>query len=108
MPFPLFLAVLLLTSAARVEVAVHLLHIGIACANDAAGLRDMLARRHGEAVVLRGAMSAGQAVEVWSTPDGASWTVVTALLDGTLCLLAAGTGLEAVAPPRLDAPKKRT
>ena len=96
------------SSPVRAEIDVFPFQVVIACALDSDALRDVLARKHGEAVVLQGTMSAGQVVEIWTSPDGASWTITATLSSGTICLLSGGDDLKTVPPAPADAPKERT
>ncbi len=58
------------------------------------GQRDqvvkMLQTRHDEAPVSMGLAINGTVVEVFSTDDGASWTLVMTMPDGRTCLMASG------------------
>lgn len=51
-----------------------------------------LATKYQEAPVAVGVTSTGRLVEVLSTDDGQTWTIILSHPDGTSCLLAAGEG----------------
>lgn len=51
-----------------------------------------LAAKYQEAPVALGVTSTGRLVEVLSTNDGNTWTIILSHPDGTSCLLAAGEG----------------
>ncbi|MGO1121210.1 hypothetical protein ACTL6U_21140 [Rhodovibrionaceae bacterium A322] len=51
-----------------------------------------LAGKYSEAPVAVGVTSSGALLEVLSTPDGQTWTVLLTRPDGVSCLLAAGEG----------------
>lgn len=50
----------------------------------------MLGQRHAEAPVSMGLALNGGVVEVFSTVDGTSWTLLMTMPDGRTCLMAAG------------------
>lgn len=50
-----------------------------------------LERRHAEEPISLGLSSAGKVVQVFSTIDGATWTMVVTEPDGKSCVIAAGT-----------------
>ncbi len=50
----------------------------------------MLGQRHAEAPVSMGLAINGAVVEVFSTVDGTSWTLLMTMPDGQTCLMAAG------------------
>lgn len=104
----IFLSALILSFSARADTGVFPLRIVIACAPEADALRDVLSRRHGEAVVLQGTMPAGQRVEIWASPDGASWTITAAMPSGALCILSGGSDLRVVPPPPAEIPGEKT
>ncbi len=49
---------------------------------------------HSEAPVAIGLANNGNVVEVFSTGDGSTWTIVMTMPSGTACLVAAGEGWE--------------
>lgn len=51
-----------------------------------------LAAKYQEAPVALGVTSTGRLVEVLSTSEGDTWTIILSHPDGTSCLLAAGEG----------------
>lgn len=59
-----------------------------------------LANKYQEAPVAIGVTSSGGLVEVLSTGDGNTWTIIVSNPNGTSCLLAAGEGWRAI---RFDA-----
>ncbi len=50
--------------------------------------------RHAEAPVAMGMAANGGIVEVFSTGDGSTWTMVITMPDGVTCLIAAGEAWE--------------
>ncbi len=63
-----------------------------------------LERQYAEAPVALGLANTGGVVEVLASPNGATWTIIVTLPDGTSCLVAAGESWETV--PRLTAGAK--
>ena len=55
-----------------------------------------LADRYKEAPVAIGVTNAGGLVEVLSTGDGQTWTIIVSNPDGLTCLLATGEGWRAI------------
>jgi len=55
-----------------------------------------LAKKYQEAPVAIGVTSAGGLVEVLSTGDGNTWTIIVSNPNGVSCLLAAGEGWRAI------------
>ena len=51
-----------------------------------------LAKKYGEAPVAIGVTNKGSLVEVLTTGDGNTWTIIVTLPNGTSCLVAAGEG----------------
>ncbi len=51
-----------------------------------------LAEKYGEAPVAVGLTSAGGLVEVLTTDDGRTWTIIVTTPQGISCLVAAGEG----------------
>jgi hypothetical protein len=49
-----------------------------------------LAGRFGEAPMARGLSESGTLLEIFASPDGASWTAIATYADGTSCLIASG------------------
>ncbi len=70
----------------------------------ACDLRDKvlahLAQKYGEAPVAIGVTNQGGLVEVLTTVDGTTWTIIVTFPNGTSCLVAAGEGWRSV--PRVD------
>lgn len=64
-------------------------------------LRADLAARYGETPVARGVVGDRHVFEVYAAPTG-SFTVVVTRPDGLSCVMAAGDGWQAVAPPPAD------
>ena len=63
-----------------------------------------LAAKYKEAPIAIGVTNAGGLVEVLSTGDGQTWTIIVSSPDGTSCLLATGEGWRAIQlePGELD------
>ena len=51
-----------------------------------------LAKKYGEAPVAIGVTSKGGLVEVLTTGDGNTWTIIVSQPNGTSCMVAAGEG----------------
>ncbi len=56
-----------------------------------------LAQKYGESPVAIGVTSMGGLVEVLSTPDGKTWTIILSDPNGTSCLVASGEGWRGMA-----------
>jgi hypothetical protein len=86
---PLFaIGVLTLPLAAEAEPA---------CGRHADVLKE-LAERYKEAPIALGLVSDGSQLEVFSTDNGATWTITVTSPDGTSCLVAAGQDWQSVKP----------
>jgi len=59
-------------------------------------LLDKLAKEYREAPTAIGLASTGTLVEVLTSEDGATWTIVVSRPDGTSCLVAAGQEWQAL------------
>jgi hypothetical protein len=69
-----------------------------------AALADQLSRTYGEAPASAGLTGGADTarrmmVEVWSSPDGATWTLVLRRPDGIACLMASGEHWVAMEQP---------
>ncbi len=51
-----------------------------------------LAKKYGEAPVAIGVTNKGRLVEVLTTGDGNTWTIIVSQPNGTSCMVAAGEG----------------
>ena len=51
-----------------------------------------LAKKYGEAPVAIGVTNKGGLVEVLTTGDGDTWTIIVSMPNGTACMVAAGEG----------------
>ena len=51
-----------------------------------------LAQKYGEAPVAIGVTSGGGLVEILTSGDGATWTIIVSGPNGTSCMVAAGEG----------------
>ena len=51
-----------------------------------------LAKKYGEAPVALGVTNKGGLVEVLTTGDGNTWTIIVSMPNGTSCMVAAGEG----------------
>ncbi len=51
-----------------------------------------LAKKYGEAPVAIGVTNKGGLVEVLTTGDGTTWTIIVSQPNGTACMVAAGEG----------------
>ncbi len=61
-----------------------------------------LASKYKEAPVAIGVTNAGGLVEVLSTGDGLTWTIIVSNPDGLTCLLATGEGWRAIQSDRTE------
>ncbi len=61
-----------------------------------------LASKYKEAPVAIGVTNAGGLIEVLSTGDGQTWTIVVSNPDGLTCLLATGEGWRAIQSDRTE------
>jgi hypothetical protein len=59
-------------------------------------LLDQLAKQYKEAPAAVGLANGGALVEVLTSEDGATWTIVVSRPDGTSCLVAAGQEWQAL------------
>jgi hypothetical protein len=59
---------------------------------------EKLERRFSEAPAAIGLAGNGSVIELFSTADGATWTLVLTMPDGTSCMVAAGQGWESITP----------
>ena len=51
-----------------------------------------LTKKYGEAPVAIGVTNKGGLVEVLTTGDGNTWTIIVSMPNGTACMVAAGEG----------------
>jgi hypothetical protein len=63
--------------------------------NDRASVVALLAKKYKEAPVAAGVARGGGLVEVLSTGDGETWTIIVTTPQGRSCLIAAGEGWRA-------------
>ena len=61
---------------------------------------DHLAQKYKEAPVAIGVTSSGGIVEVLTTSDGATWTIIISYPTGTSCLVVAGENWRLLTPVR--------
>ncbi len=61
-----------------------------------ANIIGSLAEKYREAPVAIGVTSTGSIVEVLTTGDGTTWTIIVSNPNGTSCLIAAGEGWRAL------------
>lgn len=61
---------------------------------------------YGERVVARGLASDGTMIELYATPDGATWSLVITQPGNLSCLTGAGKAWQDVAPPSGHGPRK--
>ena len=67
-------------------------------------LSNFLAEKHSEAPVGVGLANNGGLVQVYSSPQGKTWTIFMTMPDGTACLMAAGEDWEKF-DPKLFGPR---
>ncbi len=60
--------------------------------DDREAVLEKLAKKYQEAPVAVGVTSSGGLVEVLTTSDGSTWTIIVTTTDGISCLVAAGEG----------------
>ena len=60
---------------------------------------EMLDTRYDEAPIALGLASGGRLVEVFSSADGSTWTLLLTAPDGTSCMMAEGQGWSALPGP---------
>ena len=68
---------------------------GLAC-GDRTSLLTALADKYKEATVAVGVTNSGGLVEVLSSGDGQTWTIIVSSPEGLTCLLATGEGWRAI------------
>ncbi len=61
-----------------------------------ASIIDRMAEKYREAPVAIGVTSTGSIVEVLTTGDGTTWTIIVSNPNGTSCLIAVGEGWRAL------------
>lgn len=86
-----FLAACLLAPAAASAAAPAVVGVPVPC-HDYREIRRQLAERYGEAPVSFGVRSNGELLQVFASPKGGTWTVVSTSPRGLACILAAGKG----------------
>jgi len=59
----------------------------------------LLAERAGESLTAFGLRSPEILLEVWTSPDSGSWTLLLSRADGVSCVLATGTDWQTRTPP---------
>lgn len=60
---------------------------------------DLLAERRGESLTAVGLRSPEILLEVWTSPDSGSWTLLLSRADGVSCVISAGTDWQMRTPP---------
>lgn len=53
-------------------------------------VQTLLADQYGEALLGGGIAGASALMQLWTHPDGSTWTIVLVLPDGQACLMASG------------------
>ncbi len=61
-----------------------------------ASIIGLMAEKYGEAPVAIGVTNTGSIVEVLTTRDGTTWTIIVSNPNGTSCLIAAGESWRAL------------
>jgi hypothetical protein len=86
-------AVLLLIAAAMFVLASGVVGMAAQQCDSLDRVQRLLTDRYSERMIGHGAAgSEGAGLMVFVHPEGATWTVVVVLPDGTACLMASGTG----------------
>ena len=62
---------------------------------------EELKTRYAEKPVSRGLASGGQMVEVFSSPEGDTWTLLLTAPDGISCMMAEGQGWSSLPGPTI-------
>lgn len=62
---------------------------------------EMLDTHYAEAPIARGLAAGGRLMEVFSSPDGNTWTLLLTTPDGTSCLMGEGQGWSSLPGPLL-------
>jgi hypothetical protein len=65
------------------------------------GVLDQLADKYGEATIAAGIGSNGGMIEVLSAKDGATWTIIMSMPNGTSCVMATGESWRARNRPQI-------
>ncbi len=73
--------------------------VGQPVCNPRANVLERLAEKYQEAPVAVGIANSGALVEVLTTSDGRTWSIIVTRSDGWTCLVAAGEGWR-----RIDSP----
>ena len=76
------IALILFTSAAAAQSA----------CSPRSDVLDYLAKKYGEAPVAIGVTNKGGLVEVLTSGDGDTWTIIVSMPNGNACMVAAGEG----------------
>jgi hypothetical protein len=61
-----------------------------------ANVTEYLAKNYHEAPVAMGLANNGGVIEIFSSGDGTTWTILLTMPNGQTCMVAAGTGWEGV------------
>jgi hypothetical protein len=61
-----------------------------------ASVTDYLAKNYHEAPVAMGLANNGGVIEIFTSGDGTTWTILLTMPNGQTCMVAAGTGWEGV------------
>lgn len=69
----------------------------VSCATRA-NVLAYLGRRYAEAPAATGLADNGATLEVLTTPEGETWTIILTMPDGTSCLIAAGEAWQPLLP----------
>jgi len=57
---------------------------------DRSALTEELKTDHAEKPIGLGVTNAGTVIELWNSPDGATWTLLLTMPNGTSCIVSAG------------------
>ena len=91
-----------LTLSGSIAILVTLCSTGIATAQqqcaERADILEVLSSRYGETPISLGVAASCQLVEVLSSDQGASWTIIVTSPEGVSCLVASGDGWRTLAP----------
>lgn len=96
---------LTVAALAAATVAATLASTGQAAAQNLCMPRDkiieVLNTRYAEEPISRGLASGGQMVEVFSSADGSTWTLLLTAPDGISCMMAEGQGWSSLPGPTI-------
>ena len=91
-----FLRLVVILLPARISISAEA-QDGVPC-KDRGALSEELKTDHAEKPIGLGVMNAGTVVELWNSLDGATWTLLLTMPNGTSCIVSAENGWRAANP----------